>query len=219
MARPRKRPLFLIVFTDDLCRVGDDRVLADRALEDDDNYPEVSLMDKLQCPVADEVLIALRKSFSLAFPRNPFMDGLKESMTEIRRIGAEALKPMPEVLLGLGLRPIPQIMDDPINHKVYVTLFAVARSADLQINVKTATRSKRLLSTIDHFPADPLIWALREVVSDTFLEMHDEDEHSKVLKDIRRKINNVLLPYNPLLEAIEIEPIGRFEGELSGGGI
>jgi hypothetical protein len=191
-------------------------VLVERAEEDEDEYPEDSLMDELQCPVADEVLIALRKSFSLTFPRNPFIDGLKESMTEIRRIGVEALKPMPDVLTELGLRPIPQIIDDPIKRKVYVTLFAVARSSDLQITVKTGTRSKGLLSIIEHFPADSLIWALREVVSDTFLEMHDEDQHSEVLTGIRHKINSVLFPYNSLLEAIEIEPIGRFDDEASG---
>lgn len=206
MGRRTKRPLFLIVVTDDLCRIGKDRVLID-AEDDDDNYPEESLLDELRCPLADEVLIALRKSFSLTFPRNPFIDGLQASLTEIRRIGVEALKPMPEVLAELGLKPIPFIIDDPIRKKVYLTLFAVARTADLQISVKAGNRTKRLLVAIDHFPADALIRTLRDVVSDTFSEMHDEDQHSEVLTRIRGRINDVLAPYNSLLEAMEIEPV------------
>ena len=49
--------------------------------------------------------------------------------------------------------------------------------------------------------------------------MHDEAQHNEVLKGIRQKINAVLFPYNSLLEAIEIEPIGRYEGESSSGPI
>src|SRR4051794_27299402 len=97
MSRPRKKPIWVIVCADHLGCIGENRVL------DLESEPEKNLLDELECPLADEVLIALRKSFSLTYPRNPFIDGLQQALSEIRRIGVEALKDIPEVVQELGL--------------------------------------------------------------------------------------------------------------------
>ena len=57
----RKKPHWVIVLADTLGCIDENRVL------DGDAEPVKNLLDELQCPVADEVLIALRKSFSLTY--------------------------------------------------------------------------------------------------------------------------------------------------------
>src|SRR5688500_16654835 len=101
MGRRSKKPIYLIVEAGVLCAIGKERVL------DFDSHPKESLLGELQCPHFDDVLIALRKSFSLTFPRNPFIDGLQEALREIRRIGVDALRTMPEVVEELNLKPVP----------------------------------------------------------------------------------------------------------------
>ena len=62
MARPKKRPVYVILAADILGSVGKDRVL------NIDSDPLDHLLDELQCPLADQVLIALRKAFHPPFP-------------------------------------------------------------------------------------------------------------------------------------------------------
>lgn len=75
MGRTRKKPLCLIVESEIRGSIGRDRVLVFGSDPDD------NLLDELQCPQFDEVLIALRKAFSLSFPRNPFIEGLQEALS------------------------------------------------------------------------------------------------------------------------------------------
>lgn len=84
MGRKRKTKRFSILFADTVAHIGEDRVYVP------DSEPQKSLMEQLNCPAADEVFIALRKAFSLTYPRNPFVDGVQSALTEIRRIGVEA---------------------------------------------------------------------------------------------------------------------------------
>ena len=107
MPRKRKSQGYSILFCGDIGGVSEDGNFTPG--ED----AEPSLFDKLQCPIADEVLTALRKSFSLSYPKNPFLDGLLPAIAEIRRIGVEAMKPMPELLAELGLPPLPPITPRP----------------------------------------------------------------------------------------------------------
>jgi hypothetical protein len=166
-------------------------------------------MDELQCPAADEVLIALRKAFSLTFPRNPFIEGVQSALLEIRRVGVEALKPMPEVLTDLNLAPLPPITDDPVMKKAHLFKFVFARTADLDIKVKVGNRKRRLLDVVEHDDATPLLTTLRSVITDTSAEAHDEDQHMAILLCIREKIQDVLPAFNACLESIEIEPIAE----------
>src|SRR5205823_11852241 len=124
---PRKKPAWVIVYANDLGCIDENKVL------DPDSEPEKSLLVELECPVADEVLIALSKSFSVTYPQNPFVDGLQQALSEIRRIGVEALKEMPEVLQELRLPAVPATMADTSAHRAKVFKYSLARSADLAI--------------------------------------------------------------------------------------
>ena len=52
-----------------------------------------------------------------------------------------------------------------------------------------------------------MIRALRDLVSYTFDEMYNEEQHEEALRQIRMRIGEVLPPLNELLVSIEIEPI------------
>lgn len=203
MGRKRKRKGWSLVPADTVCCVSEDRVY------DPDSEPAKSLMDQIPSTVADEVLIALRKSFSLTYPRNPYIEGLQAALAEIRRISVEALKLMPEVLADIGLQPIPRIMNDPVSKKVQVFLFMFARTADIDITVKVNGKRRRLLDLAEHDDGTALITTLRAVVTDTFREAHDEDQHAAVLQLIRLRIHAVLPAVNECLQAMEIEPIAE----------
>jgi len=205
MGRKPKAKQYSIVVADDLCCVGEDRVFNAESDED----VEKNLMEDLQCPIADEVLIALRKAYSLTFPRNPFVDGIRAEIAEIRRLGVEALKPMPEVLSDLGVAPIPMIDDDPVQYKVRVFQYVFARTEDIDISVKVGGKRRRLLDVAHHEKATALITTLRAIVSDTFEEAHNEDQLLAILRRIRERIQAVLAAFNPCLESIEIEPIAE----------
>lgn len=211
MGRKRKAKQYSIVLADDLCCVGEDRVF-NPELED----AEKNLMLTLQCPVADEVLIALRKAYSLTFPRNPFIEGIRAEINEIRGLGADALKPMPEVLLDLGLPPIPMFDSDPAKDKTYVFKFAFARTQDIDIWVRVDGKRRRLLDVAHHEEATALITTLRCVVSDTFEEAHNEDQMLAILGRIRKRIQTVLPAFNACLTSMEIEPIASTADDDSG---
>ena len=205
MARKPKLKGYSIVVADDLLCVSKDRIYD----PDSDLDPENSFIDQFQCPVADEVLIALRKAFSLTFPRNPFIDGVQSALLEIRRIGVEALKPMPEILSELKLPPIPPIIDDPVLKQVRVFQFLFVRTSDFDVAVKVDGKNRRLLEVAQHEDGTPLLTTLRSVITDTFNEAHDEDQHMEILHRIRSKIWSMLPAFNACLESIEIEPIAR----------
>ncbi len=203
MTRSRKKPRWVIVLTDNLACIDENKVF------DPESEPKKNLLDELQSHPADEVLIALRKSFSVTYPRNPFVEGLQQALSEIRRIGVEALKEIPEVLQELGLPPVPATLADASSRRGIVFLFSLVRSADLSIKVQYQGKTHSLLKLLDPFPADPLIRTLRAVVSDTFSEMHNEEQCGETLKRIRDRIWDRLPPFNALLEEIEIEPIAE----------
>lgn len=203
MGRTRKKPLWFILLAENLGCIDENRVF------DPEAEPKTNLLDELQCPAADEVLIALRKAFSLTYPRNPFVEGLQQALAEIRRIGVEALKEIPEVLQELRLPPVPATMADASIHRAFVFKFSLARAADLAIKVQYEGKTHSLLKLLDPFPADQLVRTLREVVSDTFSEMHNEEQYEETLTGIRDRIWDTLPPFNILLEEIEIEPIAE----------
>ncbi len=201
MGRRRTKPHYLILEAEILASVGKDREL------DPESDPDDNLLDELQCPLFDEVLIALRKSFSLTFPRNPFIDGLQEALLEIRRIGVEALRTIPEAVEELNLKPVPPPGEVGPNTKAYVFQYILARFDDLQLKVKYEGKTKKLVNLIEQRPADEVIRALRDTVSCTFDEMYNEEQHEETLRQIRMRIGEVLPPLNELLVSIEIEPI------------
>jgi hypothetical protein len=203
VARTRKKPVWGIVLAENLGCIDDKRVL------DPGSEPQKNLLDELQCPAADEVLIALRKSFSLTYPRNPFVVGLQQALTDIRQVGVEALKEIPEVLQDLALPAVPGSAADASKHRAIVFMFSLVRFRDLAVQVQFEGRTRSLVKLLDPFPADELVRTLRNVISDTFSEMHDEEQHEQVLKRIRNRIWDTLPAFNDLLYEIEIEPIAE----------
>jgi hypothetical protein len=201
VGRPRKQPTYAIISAEVLGAIGENSVL------EFDSDPEKPLIDELQCPVADEILIALRKSFSITYPRNPFVEGLAKALKEIRRIGVEALVDLPEVLAELKLAPIPAHSKHDSSGKVYLFKYSLVKRSDLRRSIIYEGKKRSLMRLADPPPADGLIRALREIVSNTFAEMHDENQHEQVLTGIRQKIWDVLPAYNELLMNIDIEPI------------
>jgi len=209
MARKPKPRRYSITHSSTVYGVSEDRVY------DPDSDLDTSLADQLQCPIADDVLIALRKSFSMTFPTNLFVEGLKEAILEIRRIGVESLQTMPEVLQDLGLPPIPTTMADSQLGKVRLFMFVFARTDLLDISVKVNGKRRRLLDVAEHEDGTELLTTLRSVVSDTFQEAHDEDQLSEILRQIRQWIHAVLPKFNACLESMEIEPIAEMKLEDS----
>lgn len=205
MGRRPKPKTILLLDANAVCCVNEERVL-DFEAEDD---PQKSLMDELQCPVADDVLIAMRRSYSLTFPRNPLIEGVQAALIDIRKTGVEALKAMPQLLADLGLPSILPIMGDPALSKVSVFKFVFARRDAVNIMVKIDGKRQRLLDVVKHHDASELIATLRHVVTATFQEAHDEDQHTAILQEIRSRIGKVLLPFNKCLLEIEIEPIAH----------
>lgn len=201
MGRPRKKPIFVIVDSTLWHISKDDLVL------DFDSEPDAPLAEEVERDVADAVLIALRKSFTLTFPKNPFIDGLTEALIEIRRVCTEALIEMPETLEELGLPPIPPVHEDARVGRPQVFMFSFARATDLRIKVKYEGRTRSLFNLLEPDPGDSLIRATREIVTLTFSEMHSEEQYEEVLLRIRNNIWDVLPAFNEYLVAIEAEPI------------
>ena len=202
MGRNRSRCLYVVVEAQLLHWID-----KERNLEPGVELKE-SFADDLYCPIGDPLLKALRRAFSLTYPTNPFVEGMSEAITEIRRIGIETLIEMPEVLDDLALKPIPRPLLEP-PPKGDVFLYYLVKASDLRISVIYEKRKKSLRNLVETYPADVLVRTLRALVSDSFAEMHAEQEHRAVLNDMRSKVWAVLPAYNGLLREIEVEPIAE----------
>lgn len=207
MGRKKRVRGYSILHADSICCVSEDRVY------DPESDPEKSLFDELQCPIADEVLIALRKSFSLTFPRNPFIEGVRDALLDIRRLCVQAVKPLQVALSDLQLPPVPLYLNDPVMTKTHVFQFIFSRTEDLAITVKVNGKRRKMLDEVGHQDATILLKTIRSIISDTFEEAHDEDQHTAVLRCIRQRIWQVLPEFNVCLQAIEVEPIAGFDPE------
>jgi hypothetical protein len=210
MGRPKKGPVWLVVYASALSRI------AESDKQDFEGELEDNLLDKLQCPTADDVLSALRKCFSLSYPGEHSDDGYKQAIANIRDIARQALMPIgDEVLESLRLKPVGQPAPED-KFKVDVLLFVFARKADLDIKAQHEGKSVRLLDLLEHWPADDLITTLRRILTISFSEMYTGDQYHDALNQMRHMIAEVLLPYNVLLEAIEVEPIAMPTKKQSG---
>ncbi len=203
MGRPKKGPVWLVVHADALLQV------AEGENRDIEGELEGNFLDKLQCPTADGVLRALRKCFSLAYPDEHSDESFKQAVTQIGDVAREALLPVgDDVLTSLRPKPVGQPPPEP-KIKVHVILFVFARKADLDIKALYEGKPIKLLQLLQHWPADELIITLRRILSMTFSEMYTGNQYCDTLYEIRHLASDVLLPYNELLEAIEVEPIAK----------
>jgi len=203
MARSRKRSKYVIVDSSILCCIGPERVLD---LEED---VEDSLADELECPIADPVLESLRRIFSLTFSENPFTDGTEKAVTEIRRLGVEALVEIPQILEDLKLVPIPRPLS--ASRKAHVFRYFFVKDEELKMQVQYEGRKRSLHRLTEKWPGDSLVKTLRDVVSETFSEIYDEQQAEETLLRIRSKVWEVLPTYNELLIDIEVESMPIYD--------
>ena len=199
MSKVAKSSKFVLLTPDLLDSVSKDFVLDLDEQHDDGAFAETRLH-----PI-DDVLIALRKSFSLTYSRNPFIDGLQECQTEIQRICTDAIKCHPELLEELKLPPIPFVMDDPAESRTMMFKFALVRAKDLRVRVKYEEKRQSFFKLLGALGADHIIKTIRAVVSDTFVEAHDEEQHEEILSRIRQRIWQVLPDCNDVLDEINVE--------------
>lgn len=203
MGRPKKGPIWLIVHADALSHVSE----SDQ--RDFEGELEGNFLDKLQCPTADDVLKALRKCFSLAYPAEHTDESYKQAVTQIGDVARVALMPLgDDVLTSLRLKPVGQPAPEA-KITVHVLLFVFARKTDLDIKALHEGKPIKLLQLLPNWPGDELIIALRRILSMTHSEMYSGDQYFDMLYELRHLVSSVLLPYNELLEAIEVEPIAK----------
>jgi len=207
MGRPRKKLIYVLVGDAVFC-VDKERVL------DLDSDPIESFGEEIQCPAADETLIALRHAFSWSFPGNPLIDGPAKTITEIRRVCVNALRDMPDVLEDMRLPTIPPFSEDEWHPTAKIATCYFARAADLRIRVTYEGKKRSLFNLLQPDPADALIRTARDVVTATFSEMHSRDQYHAVLVRIRNMIWDILPQFNEYLIPAEVEPMAPRDDDV-----
>ena len=183
-----------------------DSVSKDFVLDLDEQYDDGVFAETQIFPI-DDVLVALRKSFSLTYPSNPYIDDIKKCLVEIRQTCVDAIKPHPELLEELKLSPIPFIFDDPAETKSHLFKFALVRSKDLRVRVKFEGKRQSFFKLLEATPGDQIVRAIRHVVADTFKEAHDEDQHEAILETIRNHIWDAIGGRNEVFAELNVEPM------------
>lgn len=108
--------------------------------------------------------------------------------------------------VNLNVEP-PRRSSDDRNMNIVQSIANLARATDLRIQVKYEGKSRSLFNLVQPDAADSLVRTARETVSLTFSEMHSEDQHEAVLRQIRNNIWKMLAAFNEYLIDIEVEPI------------
>ncbi len=203
MGTRKAKVRYSITYADELYRFDKDLKL--REEEDDD--PEESLAAVWDCEVADETLVALRRTFSKTFTSEYRLELLQQLLVDIRRECTEAGKPLHVIWSELELPAIPLEEYDPSVNKVRVFKFIFVRNRDLATKVLVKGKSKKLSTIVGFEDATELLRTLRAVISDTFSEIHNVDQCEALLHKIRTRIWAVLPAFNVCLRSIEKEPI------------
>ena len=147
MAKKRSSPVFVVVPAFLLDCVDDKKVLDLEAVESEEEC-RGPLSDVETYP-ADDLLASLRKAFTLTFPPNPFIDGLQNALTEIKRVCIDGIKSLPEVLETLDLKPMPFVIDDPLEGKAMLFKHVFVESKHLRIQVKYEGKRQSLFKLVD----------------------------------------------------------------------
>jgi hypothetical protein len=158
---------------------------------------DLELKDELQFPLGDPILLALRESFTLTYPRRLDFIEPKEMLSRIREVAAAALKPIGDVLTRLKLAPVGKFVQEDGAVTVFKVVIAPIEKVTTPLN------------PAHYFPADPVIVALREVLTLSFSEAYSERDYARVFAKIRKLAAKALIPYNDVLEYLEIEPVAK----------
>lgn len=199
-AANQKRVKFFFVHSSDLDAVK---------LDDDEKVNGAeTLLELLQAPIADPCLEALRRIMSMTY----FESLERTSELRVRDIRAFAIKPLGELGKELEALKLPRVdADRSFEHdhsaKVFQYNIVPAKELRRRVNVEGSRRRQSLDEIFKHIPADPAIRTLREILSMTFREATTPHQLDRILEEIRYAAAAALVPCNPILEQIEVEPV------------
>ena len=128
-------------------------------------------------------------------------------MVEPRKICVDAINPHPELLEELKLSPIPFIFDDPAETRSHLFKFALVRSKDLRVRVKSEGKRQSFFKLLEATPGDQIIRAIRLAITATFKEAHDEEQHEAILERIRNQIWDAIGGCNDIFKELNVEPM------------
>ena len=199
-AANEKRVRFFFVHNGDLDAVK---------LDEDEQVDDAeTLYELLQPPIADPCLTALRRIMSMTY-----FDSLERTRELcVLDIRALAIKPLGELGTELEALKLLRIDADPSfehDRSAQVFQYNIVRAKELRRRVHVKGRGQRqpLIEIFKHIPADPAIRALREILSMTFREATTPRQLDWILEDVRYAAAAALVPCNPFLEQIGLEPV------------
>jgi hypothetical protein len=174
----------------------------------EDDRKENTLMDKLEPPVGDSLLIALRRIFSLTYIDSTNLEKIKKAFSEIRQYAIDALEDYGPMLSSLRLKAIKTDKENNKN-KVLIFKYVVVYSRDLKFKVKMEETGQTLpMSEVtETAEADDLLIGLRKIISLTFSEIFNYRDYIASLFEIRMISSKALVPLNSWLEGIDLEPV------------
>lgn len=208
MARPEPKSCRAALPRYVLAIAGD---LGSCVAESEKSGEETSLLDELDCPVGDDLLVAVRKTYSLTYSRKSSLGQIKKTVLRMRELLSSALHPLAEVTDAMKLKPVghDKSWDEADDVRVFKFVLASVKELEVKVEVEHEGGIRRclLLDQIKTQPADPLLIAARDLVSLTFQEVFSPLEHRRLLGEIRRRAAEVLVPFNWCLESIDVEPV------------
>jgi hypothetical protein len=156
---------------------------------------DLDLKDEYMFPLGDPLLIALRESFSLTYPRRLEHIESKVMLEKIRNLASDALKPVGEILAQLKLPPVGKFETEEGVATIFKLIIAPVEKLAPRIAPEAC------------IPADPVVIALREVLSLSFSEAYSDQDYGVVFAKVRKLAATTLIPYNEILEDLEVEPV------------
>lgn len=192
------RPRLVLIYADDLA-----------ATQDEPGGPEPeSLLDQLDTPVGDGLLIALRRILAATYCGDTGLDELEKTTSEIRREAINGLRGMGRMLATLRLKSLGP-GELPEDHGPKVFKFCLAKTAALPRRVKVEGEAgiREFLELVRWADAKPLLATLRKIVSVAFGELITRKAYVQAIWQIRKMAADSLVPLNDWLEEIGLEPV------------
>jgi hypothetical protein len=168
-----------------------------------------TLLEQLDPEIGDDLLIALRKIFSLTYTDRFEIKDLDKVVSRIKSLAVRALKPFAPMLETLKQKPLKakltqEEMDEPKIHKYCLVRRSGHRFMTKDAETDDLAPLVKLIPTAD---ADGVLIALRKILSETFSEMFEYRDLKRSLYEIRMLAATALVPLNEWLEEIELEPV------------
>lgn len=167
-----------------------------------------TLFELLTVPIADPCLRSLRRIMSLTYFESLERTG-EICLAEIRSLAIKTLGELGKELESLGLRRVDLDRSYRREQLAQVLQYLIVPDKALRrrVRVRGSTARPTLAEVFQPIPADNAIRALREILSLTFTEATTSSQQDRVLEDIRYLAAAALVPCNPLLEEMEVEPV------------